>query len=139
MAIIIEHEIFSGTQVGPLLLDPQFRVFRFVTFQNARFEGGNTDAAFLDSEFELIDHYWGIYNQSVFVDFSFSQCKFRGTAFADCKFMCCKFKQCQFLPDNLGGTCNFDGSKFMECTAVDCEGLPRNAGIVLADASSSSN
>jgi uncharacterized protein YjbI with pentapeptide repeats len=86
-----------------------------------RVEAGSLSGIFFMVEFERLNHYWGIYNMSVFVDSSFVDCVFSGTSFPDCRFVNCKFEKCLFKKDNVGGSCHFDDSLFVSCTFSNCE------------------
>ena len=99
------------------------RVFRYCTFKGIKIDGGHIDSVFLSCEFHEMYWYWSFFNQALFINTSFTACRFGGVSFADCVFVECEFDHCSLEKNNLGGDCKADNTKFYGCRFDECVGF----------------
>src|SRR4051812_43502097 len=89
--------------------------FKYCNFRVLDLEGKAFEGVLVGCEVEDCQFYWGLFNNTTFVNVRFKRCIFRGSSFAGCTFTECDFEDCQFIRDSLDGECRFSDCRWYAC------------------------
>ncbi len=116
---LIEGEEFDRKRGAPSEWSGD-TIFRYCTFQDLEADPPSVDGAILCSALARVDHYQVLFNGTLVVNTTFTDCVFRGASFRGTRFIGCTFERCRFIHDNQCSACTFDDCLIVECRFRDC-------------------